>query len=92
MEQFIERLKNLFTLRLDDRVQFHIGEIVPGSERIGGYIVWAGFDGLPQRERQCVVWKALRDTLLPTEQQHVSAILTLTPHEEQGIKENEEMP
>lgn len=60
---------------------------VPG-ERIGGFLIWDGFDGVEQIERQRQVWKELRDKLDASEQQDVSAILTLTPDEVSVVPED----
>lgn len=51
-----------------------------GAERLSGYIVWGGFDGLEQIDRQRLLATYLRASLGPDAQQ-VSTILTYTPHE-----------
>jgi len=58
---------------------------VPLGERAGGFLVWDGFDGVPQRERQRMIWDTLRARLAREDQQRVTAILTLTPVEQDDI-------
>ena len=53
----------------------------PPGTRFGGSIVWSGFVGLDQMDRQRVIRK-LSDAALDVEGQlRVSMILTLTPEE-----------
>lgn len=58
----------------------------PGT-RIGGQLVWDGFEGEMQIDRQVQLRRALRDGLTPEEQAQVSFILTLTPHEAASLAE-----
>ncbi len=51
-----------------------------GAEKLSGYIVWSGFDGLEQIDRQRLIANRLR-TLLGRDAQRISTILTYTPHE-----------
>jgi len=52
----------------------------PGS-KVTGLIVWQGFDGLEQIDRQSHLWKILRSRLSPDEQFKIAAILTMAPVE-----------
>lgn len=61
----------------------------PIYSRVGGFLVWDGFDGVSQRERQRQIWDLLRSDFTTEQQVRVSAILTLTPLEEQVMLENE---
>lgn len=55
-------------------------ERVHGGERVGGELIWDGFDGQEQIDRQLAVREVVRQ--LPLDQQlDVSLILTLTPVE-----------
>ncbi len=81
-----------FTTHLTEFLGIHfenaqpVFETFPGG-RVGGVMVWKKFDGVPHRERQRLLWIALRK--LPAEEQmRISSILTLTPHEQQGYLEN----
>jgi acid stress-induced BolA-like protein IbaG/YrbA len=78
MEDFMQRLTDLL------RQQFANCEleIEPvGSGRIGGFLIWDGFTGREQIDRQREVWRVIRSSLDAHEQRRVSAILTLTPEE-----------
>jgi len=55
------------------------------ESRVGGVIVWDGFAGKTQLERQRVLWDALRDSLRSDELLDVGLILTLTPRESQAL-------
>ena len=50
------------------------------SGRLAGTVVWKGFEGREQGERQQEVRAALKDALGPDFQQ-VGVLLTYTPHE-----------
>lgn len=83
MEEFIRRLTELLGQH------FAQGEIefeVAGPRRVGGLLVWDGFIGREQIERQRALWRVLREYLTPEEQLQVSAILTLTPEEMTGAR------
>jgi hypothetical protein len=59
----------------------------PGR-RVGGTLVWDGFEGEPQIDRQTQLRRAI-DAALPAEEQvQVSFILTLTPDEFDSINED----
>ena len=50
-------------------------------ERFAGVMVWGGFEGFEQIERQERLWKVLRSHLSPDDERKVAAILTMTPAE-----------
>ncbi len=52
-----------------------------GTGKTGGFLVWEGFLGKDQIDRQLAVRDAIRMRLSPEELAKVSAILTLTPYE-----------
>jgi acid stress-induced BolA-like protein IbaG/YrbA len=56
-------------------------EPVEGTNRIGGFLIWPGFDEMDQLDRQRTLSAALRARLNPDEILGVSTILTLTPDE-----------
>ena len=61
--------------------EVHLKRFRPGN-RIGGSVVWNGFDGQMQIDRQ-VRLRDVIDSELPAEQRtQVSFIMTLTPDEE----------
>ena len=51
-----------------------------GEERVGGYILWDGFDDQEAIDRQLAIFKVLRDKL-GAEAQRVSLIFAYTPRE-----------
>jgi len=62
-------------------------ELVPQAEKLSGYVVWEGFYGKTQRERQKELWSVLRANLKPEEEWHLSAILTFTPAEINSLRD-----
>jgi hypothetical protein len=86
MEEIIEKLTRVF------------GERFPGSvaelertafaERVGGSLIWSGFEAVEQIDRQRQISRAVREGLAPEEQLKVSAILTFTPDEVAVMRED----
>ena len=58
------------------------------SEKVGGFVIWQGFDGQTQKQRQAVLWSHLR-TLPLLNQLQISAIFTITEDELASMRENE---
>lgn len=56
---------------------------------LGGTLVWEGFEGKPQIDRQVELRRAIDKALGPGEQVQVSFILTVTPEEMASIAEND---
>ena len=83
MEKFIQKLTRLL------RKHFPGGELDwgPRRDRLAGFLIWSGFVGREQIERQRAVRKVLMAELTPEEQQRVAAILTLTPDEMAAARE-----
>jgi hypothetical protein len=78
MEELIQKLTQLL------QQNFEGGEVefeTTGTQRVGGVLIWEGFTGLQQIERQRRVWEVIRNALAPDEQLQVAALLTLTPEE-----------
>lgn len=83
---------------LPDRLTYLLRQNFPGAEisfdpvyapKLGGLIVWQGFDNLEQLARQHQLWSVLRAHLVPDEQLRVTAILTMTPTEMAIMNEEE---
>ena len=53
--------------------------------KLSGHVLWSGFAGMPDRERQRALWKQLRESLSPPELLSLSLILTFTPQEYDAI-------
>jgi hypothetical protein len=49
--------------------------------KVSGMLIWGGFDGMEQIDRQSKLWRVLRSNLSPDEQLKITAILTMTPAE-----------
>jgi len=49
--------------------------------KVGGFLIWDGFSGLEQIERQNRLWGVLRERLSRDDQLRITAILTATPAE-----------
>jgi hypothetical protein len=79
MEEFIQQLTEI------------LKEEFPGSnpelkhasplQKVGGYLIWNGFDGMEQIDRQRRLGAAIRKRLSISEQVKITTILTLTPEE-----------
>jgi hypothetical protein len=62
-------------------------EWIPQSEKLSGLVVWDGFYGKTQRERQKELMMIVRNELTEEEQRSLSIILTLTPAEDKTYRE-----
>lgn len=60
-------------------------EEAPAGARIGGVLVWEGFDGMEPIDRQAELWRVLREKLSAEQQQQVSLIMAFTPRELEAI-------
>jgi hypothetical protein len=77
MDKFVKKLEKLIQSELPGS-QF-LTEIA--KPRVGGTILWVGFAGKDQVERQGIIRTLIRDHLEADEQLKVSLIVTLTPQE-----------
>jgi acid stress-induced BolA-like protein IbaG/YrbA len=57
------------------------------ANRIGGSIVWPGFDGMAQIDRQNLLWSALREGLSEEDSRVLTLIITLSPAEVAAMAE-----
>ena len=83
------KLKTLDTL--SRRLKSILAESFPGAslrierrgplKKYGGIIVWQGFEGMEQIDRQRQLWSRLRSALSAEDQLRITAILTMTPAE-----------
>jgi hypothetical protein len=86
------------TIGLQDELERHLRlwfpgcatelHTVPMSDKVGGFVIWSGFEGQAQRQRQSLLWENLRQLPLP-EQLGISAIFTVTQDELDSMRENE---
>jgi hypothetical protein len=63
-------------------------EVAPSSQKVGGFVVWDGFAGQSQKQRQAALWSRLRELPI-SEQLQISAIFTVTNDELRSMRENE---
>lgn len=85
MEPLIEKITRL----LEGNFVGSTIELEPAvpSVKIGGSLVWAGFEGHEQIERQQQMWRILRNNLSKEELSQITAILTFTPDEMSVMRE-----
>lgn len=83
----VKKLANLLRDHFTD-ADIHID---PPSRtgRIGGTIVWAGFEGREQLDRQNEVWAIIDKHFSDDEKQRIALIMTLTPDELSTIQDEE---
>jgi hypothetical protein len=83
---------------LSERLTDQLQQSFPSAEisfdpvyapKLGGLLVWQGFDNLEQLARQHHLWSVLRAHLSPDEQLRITAILTMTPAEMAIMNEEE---
>jgi hypothetical protein len=55
-------------------------------QKVGGYLIWNGFEGIEQIDRQRQLTAAIKRTLPPSEQLRVTTILTVTPEESELMR------
>jgi hypothetical protein len=79
MEELIEKLKQIFSQHFPGS----IAELEPTvyGERLGGSLIWQGFEDVEQIDRQRQINLAIRGGLSPEERQKMTAILSFTPDE-----------
>jgi hypothetical protein len=84
MEELIERLTRLFSSQFSGSV----AELEPVRpiDKVGGYLIWEGFEEMEQIDRQRQVSNVVR-TLVPGDRSRVTTILTLTPAEAMAMRE-----
>jgi acid stress-induced BolA-like protein IbaG/YrbA len=59
----------------------------PESDRTGATVIWKGFDGKDEIQRQRLVRKAIEKSLGPQQARKISLVLTFTPDEMAAIRE-----
>ena len=79
MAEVIEHLHDMLEREFPG-AQISLDQASP-SDRVGGLLVWDGFDQMEQIDRQRLVAKKIRENLPREEQMRVTAILTMTTAE-----------
>ena len=75
MDDLIQALRDALGPSADIQI-----DVLGNSNRIGGLIIWDGFDELSQRERQKLVWDIIR-TQPAQLQLQMAPVITLTNSE-----------
>jgi acid stress-induced BolA-like protein IbaG/YrbA len=79
MEELINQLRNLLEAEFPEaKVEL---ERASPAEKVGGLLIWSGFDGMEQIERQQRLADVIRSKLSRDDQIRITAILTVTPDE-----------
>jgi hypothetical protein len=87
MGDFKEKVQELLIGNFDgSRAEL---ELTPSADKIGGFLVWKGFEGEPHIDRQKQVWSVLRKHLQREDQRKITAILTVSPAEMAGIRDED---
>jgi len=55
-------------------------------QKVGGYLIWSGFEGVEQIDRQRQLTGAIKRNLPAHEQLLVTTILTMTPQESELMR------
>lgn len=80
-----QRLEDVLKSSFED-ASVDVGETP--FQRVHALVVSGSFRGVTDRDRQDLVWQALKRELSKEEQQHVSFVLASTPEEEQALEEH----
>jgi hypothetical protein len=78
MEELMQALRDLFAREFPGSAA-ELEQVRP-LQKVGGFLIWEGFEGQEQLERQRAVSRAIRQ-LDPGAQLQLSTILTVTPEE-----------
>ena len=79
MEELMNRLRNLLEAEFPE-AKVELEQASP-AEKVGGFLIWSGFDGMEQIERQQRLADVIRSKLSRDDQIRITAILTVTPDE-----------
>jgi len=80
----VRQLRDLLQRSFPQAEISDLGRPTPESS-LGGVLVWDGFAGLTQLERQQMLWDALRNGLAADEPLDVGFIVTVTPQESEAM-------
>ncbi|MDQ2686653.1 MAG: hypothetical protein M3Y28_02175 [Armatimonadota bacterium] len=79
MEQFVQKVNAVLEDAFPE-VEVMLA-VRKGLRKVGGLLIWTGFAGKSQLERQAEVWEVLRTALSSDEQLNLGTILTVSPQE-----------
>ncbi|MCK4515194.1 MAG: hypothetical protein KAU31_08050 [Spirochaetaceae bacterium] len=79
MEELMNQLRTLLLAEFPD-AEVVLEQASP-TEKVGGFLIWSGFDGMEQIDRQQRLAAVIRSKLSRADQLRITAILTVTPDE-----------
>ncbi len=86
MEKLIDRLENVLK-RVFRGATTELEVVRPGG-KIGGFLIWSGFEGVEQIDRQRELARVIHEKLRVDDLSRVTTILTMTPEETAAMKES----
>ena len=63
-------------------------ELVRPGGKIGGFLIWSGFEGVEQIDRQRELARVIHEKLRAEDLSRLTTILTMTPEESAAMKES----
>jgi hypothetical protein len=85
---------------LQERVEIVLEREFPKSEidlepreggKVGGFLVWRGFESVEQIDRQHKLWEVLRKHISEEDRLAITAIFAITPLEQEVMREEQEI-
>lgn len=86
MEELVNRLRSLLEAEFPS-AKAELEQASP-AEKVGGFLIWGGFDGMEQIERQQRLSDVISSKLTRDDQVRITAILTITPNERSAPTES----
>ena len=86
MEELIDKVEHLLE-RAFRGATTELEVVRPGG-KIGGFLIWSGFGGIEQIDRQRELARVLHEKLRADDLSRVTTILTMTPEESAAMKES----
>lgn len=84
MEELAEEIRAI----IENQFEGAQVDIEPISDyKVGGTVLWDGFDEQRQSDRQQTLWEILRNNLNPQQQMGIATLLTFTPVEVEEMQE-----
>jgi hypothetical protein len=83
MEKLVKKVDTVLRRKFDGATT----ELEMIGDKVHGLLLWEGFDGADQLDRQRRLWKILEGNFGETARTKISAIFTLTPDEIALIRE-----
>lgn len=85
MEELIERLSQLLQRQFPGSMP-ELEQVKP-LQKVGGYLLWDGFEDLEQLDRQRKLSRVIREYLSPDDASRITTVFTLTPAEAEVMRQ-----